>query len=110
MATYNSGESAEDFCSWIQKIDQWEKDSIEKIQQTAEECRNRLINYTNKVCMEFENHLVTEFKRIHEENEIDLNKFNKLKQKFDQLTKISIEEQSTLFINKIFVRNSEYQN
>jgi hypothetical protein len=103
---------------WLQKIDQWENDSIEKIKQTAEKCRNKLINYTKKVFSELENqqnHLVTEFKRIRQENEfhrIDLNKlknkFNKLKQEFNQLTKISIEEQSTLFISKIFVKDSEY--
>jgi outer membrane murein-binding lipoprotein Lpp len=97
----------------IQKVDQWEKDSIKKIKQTAEECRKRLINYTNIFIIEIEkklNDLAKEIIQIRQENqfnEIDLDQFkeklNKLKEELDKPSNVSIEQQSSAFIKKIFV-------
>jgi chromosome segregation ATPase len=99
-------------CSLIQEIDQWEEDSINKIKQTAEQCRQRLINYTNKFIIEIENKLndlVEKIKQIRYENEfneIDLDqikeKLNQLKEQLDKPLNVSTE-QSSSFINKIFV-------
>ncbi len=97
----------------IEKIDQWEKDSIKIIEQTAKECRASLMNYTNKYVIEIENKLnniARELKRIREENEfneIDLKQFrenlNQLKEELNQPTNISIEQISTSFVSKIVV-------
>ena len=56
------------------------------------------------------NNIAQELKRIHEENEfneIDLNHFkeklNKLKEELDKPTNVSLKQQSTSFIDKMFV-------
>src|ERR1700733_5904590 len=41
----------------VKKIDKWEMDSIEKIKQTANQCREKLINYKNEFINEIENKL-----------------------------------------------------
>jgi outer membrane murein-binding lipoprotein Lpp len=97
----------------IQKINQWEKDSIEKIEQIAKDCRERLIHHTNKYLIQIENRLnniAGELKRIREENEfneIDLNHFkeklNKLKEELNQPSNILLKRQSTSFIDKMLV-------
>jgi phosphomevalonate kinase len=97
----------------IQKINQWEKDSIEKIEQIAKDCRERLIHHTNICVIKIENELnniARELKRIREENEfneIDINHFkvklNKLKEELNQPTNISLKQQSASFIDKMFV-------
>jgi hypothetical protein len=98
----------------IKQIDKWEEDSIKKIQQTAKECREILFQHTNENIHQLEinfNKLTDEIRQIREENdfnEIDLNKF---KQKLTQLSKeldtsrkyISIQQDSSLFINKISI-------
>ncbi len=97
----------------IEKINQWEKDSITKIEQTAMECRESLMNYTKRVLIEIEdklNNIARELNQIRQENEfneIDLDRFrlklNKLKEEFDQPRDISIKQQSSEFINKILI-------
>jgi chromosome segregation ATPase len=97
----------------IQKVDKWEGESINKIKQTAQQCRKRLINYTNKFLIEIENKLngvARELKRIRQENEfneMDLDqlkeKLTKLKEELDRPPNVSIEQESSTFINKIFV-------
>jgi chromosome segregation ATPase len=97
----------------IQKINQWEKDSIEKIEQIAKDCRERLIHHTNKYLIKIENRLnniAGELKRIREENEfneIDLNHFkeklNKLKEELNQPSNILLKRQSTSFIDRMVV-------
>jgi len=97
----------------IQQIDKWEKDSINKIEQAAHECKQKLINYINNHFIEIENKLNDTAKEIirirqqNEFNEIDLNQFkenlNKLKEELDKPSNVSIEEHSSTFIKKIFV-------
>jgi outer membrane murein-binding lipoprotein Lpp len=99
--------------SLIQEIDKWEEDSINNIKQTAEECRQELINYTNKFIIKIENKLddlakeLKQTREEHEFNEIHLNRFkqnlNKLKQELDKPSSVSIQQESSKFINKIFV-------
>jgi chromosome segregation ATPase len=98
---------------FIQQINQWEKDSIDKIKQTAEEARQVLLKHTGEHINKIEIKLTTltkELKQIREENdfnEIDLNEFKeKLKQLEEQLnnpSNISIRQDSSPFINKISV-------
>ena len=99
--------------SLIQYVDQWEEYSIDQIKQTADECRQRLIKYTNKHIIEIENKLNNLAKQIKETREE--NNFNEiqLKQLEKELTKlneelrkpldISVEEEHTSMINKISV-------
>jgi hypothetical protein len=97
----------------IEEVDQWEEDSINKIKQTAEQCRQRLINYTNKFIIEIENKLndlagkIKQTRHDNEFNEIDLDqikeKLNKLKEELDKPSNVSIEQESSSFINKILV-------
>jgi hypothetical protein len=99
---------------FIQQIDQWEKESINKIQQTANQCRHLIIEQTNKNIQKIEidfNKLTNEITGVRRENdfnEIDLNEFNqKLKQLQKQLhqpSTISIQQDLTSsFINEISV-------
>jgi len=97
----------------VEQIDKWEEDSIKKIKQTADECRKRLINYTNTFIIEIENKLndlTGQFKQIRKENkcnEIDLNqlkdKLIKLTEELDKPPNVSIKQESASFINKISV-------
>ena len=99
---------------FIEKIDLWEYNSIQKIKQTADQCKQKVIKYMNKYVIEIENKfndLFEQLKQIHKENEfneIDLkgltNKLNNLKEKLNKPSNISIEEEnSSSFINKISV-------
>jgi outer membrane murein-binding lipoprotein Lpp len=97
----------------IQRINQWEMDSIKIIEQTAKDCRETLIRHTGKFLIQIENRLndiARELKRIRGENqfnEIDLNHFkmklNKLKEELDQPRNISLKQQSTSFIDKMAI-------
>ena len=97
----------------MQQIDQWEIDSIQIIKQIAEQCRQKLINYINKFHNKLENQLnnvAKQIKDIREENEfneIDLNhlkqKLTKLDEETNRLLSISTKQESTSFINKIFL-------
>jgi chromosome segregation ATPase len=99
--------------SLIRQINHWEEDSMKKIKQTAEECRQKLMKYTSKGIMELENqlnNLAKQMKDIRQENEfneIDLKQFkeklNKLKDELDKPSNVSIKQESTGFINKIFI-------
>ena len=99
--------------SLMQSIDKWEVDSINKIQQTAEECRQLLNQHKNERILNMENKLTKlteELKRIrkyNEFNEIDLNqlqvKLKELKDEVDQSQNIKIREELTPFVSKISV-------
>ncbi len=103
----------------VEQIDKWEDDSIKKIKQTAEECRQILIKYTNTFIIEIENKLndlTEQFKQIRKKNkfnEIDLNhlkeKLAKLTVELDKPSNISIKQGSTSFINKISVIISSHK-
>jgi hypothetical protein len=99
--------------SLLKEINQWEKDSINKIQQIAEETRQLLIKYTNEYMNQIEIRLIKlteELKQIRQEddfNEINLNQLNQklqqLEEELDKPSNISIQQESSTFINKIFV-------
>lgn len=98
----------------IKEINQWEKDSIKKIQQTAEECRTRVLNYTNKIIHRIEMTLgdpneqpmPTGGKNKCDEIDSDQSsrKLEKLKEDLNKLQRnVSINQQSTSFIKKMVV-------
>ncbi|CAF1296084.1 unnamed protein product [Rotaria sordida] len=97
----------------IQKVNKWEEDSIKKIKQTAEECRQMVIKHSSTHFIEIENNLsqLTErLKQIREENEFneaDLNIFKtqlmKIAEELDESPNIKIEYDSGSFIDKISI-------
>ncbi|CAF1268651.1 unnamed protein product [Adineta steineri] len=102
--------------SLIKQINQWERNSIEKIQQKAKECRETVIGYSqrfiNDVEMKF-NDLSEQIKQIHKENdfnEINLNHLTdrliEIKEELSSSSKIAIQQDSKSFINKIWIISS----
>ncbi|CAF2747535.1 unnamed protein product [Rotaria sp. Silwood2] len=97
----------------IQQVDEWEENSIYKIKQTADECRQLLTEHKNKHFIEIEkklSQLTEQLKKIRRENEfneIDLDRFKielaKLAEELVQLPNIRIQQDSTSFLNRISV-------
>ncbi|CAM4905483.1 unnamed protein product [Rotaria socialis] len=95
----------------IKQIDQWENDSVIRIKQTAEKCRQNFIKSIKKSFKQIDYklfHLTEQLKHIRNKTKFNENYLNELKQKLIQLTEelhearnIFIEENATLFINKI---------
>jgi chromosome segregation ATPase len=104
--------------SLIQEINKWEQDSIYKIQQTADEARQLLLKHTAGHIKTIEvklAELTEQLKQTRKEddfNEIHLNKLkkqlNKLKEELDNPPNVSIQQQSSSFINKISVVIGKY--
>jgi hypothetical protein len=105
--------------SAIEKINQWERNSIEKIKQTAKECREILSNYTNTIFDEIKlkldnlNERLIVTKEKNDFNEIHLNKFqeelNKLKEKpLDQSKSSLIIQPAISFINQIYIKFGKF--
>ncbi|CAF0902935.1 unnamed protein product [Adineta steineri] len=102
--------------SSILRINHWETSSIHQIQQTAQQCRETVIKFTQKLINDTEKKFIElsqKLKEIYEENEfneIDLNHFQlkltQIKQEFLQPSNISIRRDSQEFINKISVISS----
>lgn len=95
----------------IKQIDQWEKDSIVRIRQLAEQYRATFCSYSNKVVSEMHmklHEIAKHMKQIHQGEEIieidlkDLEEnFQKLQEQWNQLRNVSVKERSTTFINQI---------
>jgi hypothetical protein len=95
----------------MQRINQWERSSIEKIQQTAEEARHILLKNTNEYIHEIEiklNKLTNQLRQTRQEddfNEINLRHFdeelNRLTRELIKPSNISIREDSAPLIKKI---------
>ena len=69
----------------IKHINQWEKDSIDKIKQTAEQCRQKLTNKSLLKTEKKSNHLTQKIKEMRQENELDDVDLNYLTQRLQQL-------------------------
>ena len=101
----------------IAQIDQWERNSIEQIQRTAQQCKQNYINYSNTFLLEVENKLnnvAEQIIEIYKENEFSEIDLKHLKQKLDSLQKhlyqsenLSIRQQSTSLINNISLEKSK---
>ena len=101
----------------IKQIDRWEKDSIQKIQQTAKECRQLLLHHTTGHINQIEidlTKLTNQIRQIRQENDVNETDLSAFREKLTQLTKelaetpnVSIQEDSATLINKISVVTSE---
>jgi chromosome segregation ATPase len=97
----------------IKQIDQWEEDSIKKIQRTARKCRELLIQHTTDHINQLEVNLaeltgqIRQIRKENDFNEIDLNQFKQkltqLSKELDKPTNVSIHQDSASLINKISV-------
>ena len=97
----------------IKQIDQWENDSIRKIRQVADECRQSVAKHTAGHFHQIEadlSQLTNQLKELRQEddfNEINVRQVEtslaELKAKLDKPSNISIEHGSTAFINKISI-------
>jgi NTP pyrophosphatase (non-canonical NTP hydrolase) len=97
----------------IKQIDQWESNSIAIIQQTAQECRERILEQTDEHFKQIEinlTKLTNEIREVRQENDFNENDLNQLKEKLtqlgkelDQISNISIQEDSRSFIKKISI-------
>ncbi|CAF1286301.1 unnamed protein product [Adineta ricciae] len=80
--------------SLIERINQWEENSIEKIKQTAEQCRQMLIKYPNNQLLIIEqkfNQIIEQIKQFHQDNEFNEIDLNQLRNKLTHLTKQLIQ-------------------
>jgi GTPase Era involved in 16S rRNA processing len=101
----------------IQQIDQWEQKSMRIIEQVAEEARKTVLKTTNENIHQMEERLgklTTQLRQSREDddvNEISLHQFQEELERLNkELTKprnISIREDSTSFISKIYVDVSD---
>ena len=97
----------------IEQVNEWEHNSIMKIKQTAEDCRQRLIQSTNDNIVEMKkklNQFIGDLRKMRDDddfNEIHLKKLrvllDELKKELDQPLNVSILEERTSFINKISI-------
>jgi uncharacterized phage infection (PIP) family protein YhgE len=97
----------------MQQINTWERDSIKKIQQTAEEAREILAIHTPEHINKIENkmtQLTEQLKETRQENDFNEIGLNQLKERLTQLeeelvkpSNISIKEDFSSFISKISV-------
>ncbi|CAF3234536.1 unnamed protein product [Rotaria sp. Silwood2] len=99
--------------SLIKQINRWEEDSIKKIKQTADECRQLLLQQTTQHITEIEINLaeltdkLTKTRQENDFNEIDLNEFKstlaQLAKELDKPPNVSIKKENIALINRISV-------
>lgn len=104
----------------MRKIDEWERDSIKKIRQTANELRQQLSKYTSGHITQIEvelDRLTNQLHHSRDENdfvETDLNhwkaEINRLEEELINPSNITLQQDSTPFITKIVldVHNGMY--
>ncbi|CAF0940880.1 unnamed protein product [Adineta ricciae] len=75
---------------FVKRINQWEIDSIELIQRTAQRCRRTIIEEIQVFIYDIEEKfkkLIGEIKYLQEENEVNENNLKDLKEKLIKITK-----------------------
>ncbi|CAF1502937.1 unnamed protein product [Adineta steineri] len=102
--------------SLIKQINQWEINSIQKIQKKAEDCRKIVIESLRTFLYDTEkkfNNLSEQIKHIHAENEFNEINLNYLRNQLMEITQelnypsnISIQQDSQPFINEISIISS----
>ncbi|CAF1020026.1 unnamed protein product [Adineta steineri] len=105
--------------SLIRQINQWEKNSIHHIQQTAQLCRKTAMKLTQKSISDVEKKFIElskKLKEIREENEFNENDLKHFQLKLTQITEeflqpldISIRQDLQEFISKISVNISSFE-
>lgn len=91
----------------IKEIDRWEIDSIEKIKEVAQQCREKWIKYLDRCLTNTEKKLDALSQQI---NDMDLHRLKyrlqNLQDGLHRTTNVPMKQESTSFINKIFVLSS----
>ncbi|CAF1221260.1 unnamed protein product [Adineta steineri] len=100
----------------LKQINQWERNSIEIIQQKAQECRNIVIKLSQRLIDDIEmkfNDLSEQIKQIHKENEFNeinlnylTNQLRKITEELNNPSNISIHQGSKSFISEISIISS----
>ncbi|CAM4783604.1 unnamed protein product [Rotaria magnacalcarata] len=100
----------------IQEVDRWEEFSIEKIKNTAQECRRILLEHTDTNIMKTEkklNRLMNDLEPLRQKDDLyetDLENLEKklqsMKQELDAPQNISIQQDSGSFIKNISVSSN----
>ncbi|CAF4205189.1 unnamed protein product, partial [Adineta steineri] len=103
--------------SLIKQINQWETDSIAKIQQKAKDCREDVIKSSQTLLNDIEkkfNDLNKQIQQIHKENDFNEINLNYLRNQLRKMTKelnnpsnISIQQNSQTFISDISIISSK---
>ncbi|CAF1238191.1 unnamed protein product [Adineta steineri] len=103
--------------SLIKQINQWERNSIERIQQKAQECRETVIESSRTFINDIENkfnELNKQTQQLHKENdfnEIDLNnlknQLRKITEELNNPSNVSIRQDSQAFISDISIISSK---
>jgi chromosome segregation ATPase len=97
----------------VQQIDDWERDSIKRIRQTAKEAREMVLKHTTKHMSEIEvqlNKLTNQLRQSREENDFVETDLHQWKKQLTQLTKelatpstIKLQQDSKPLVTKIYV-------
>ncbi|CAF3755669.1 unnamed protein product [Adineta steineri] len=100
----------------LKQINQWERNSIEIIQQKAQDCRNIISRYSQKFINDVEmkfNDLSEQIKQFHSENEFNeinlnylTNQLRKIAEELNNPSNISIHQGSKSFISEISIISS----
>jgi hypothetical protein len=100
----------------VQQINDWERNSINKIRQTANEARDMLLKHTTKHITEIEvklNELTDQLRQSRQENDFVETDLRHWKGQLTQLTKelakpsnISLQQDSKPLVTKIYVHAS----
>ncbi|CAF3431842.1 unnamed protein product [Rotaria sp. Silwood1] len=111
MLTQQSSPSSQH--SVMQRIDKWERDSIQKVRQTAEEARQLLLKYITENIIDTEFHLNNLTNQIwqtrQENNFVETNisqwqqELYRLKKELTNPSNITLRQDSTSLVQKIFV-------
>jgi hypothetical protein len=97
----------------IEQINQWEKESIQRIKQTAQQCREMLFQHTTTHFHQIEmnlNKLTDQLRHTRQEKDINEIGINQLKEKLTKLSEelqrpsnVSIQRDSTPLVNSISI-------
>ena len=99
--------------SFIQQIDQWELDSIQLIRETAQTCRESVLEQTDghftqvTVNLNELTNRIREMVKENDLNEFDLNdlkeKLAQLEKQLDQISSIEFDDDSTVLVRRLSV-------
>jgi len=97
----------------IQEINNWERDSIDKIKQAADEARQLIFEHTSTHATDLEdqlNKLIVQLRQCRQENDFfdtDLNQWKdeleRLTKELTKLTNVKFCQESTPFVTKISI-------
>ena len=97
----------------IEQVNRWEQNAIQTVQKTAQECREKIFQQSNKYLQQMKfklDKLIEQINVLRGEHQFNENDLSELKEKFTQLEKnlvsiptVSIEQDSSSFIQKISV-------